>query len=194
MTAIGIQTRAEIVLMGPVRAGKSTVGRLLAERLGKKQVSLDAIRHAYYREIGFDDQFAQEVRRECGFLGLVLYWNLFDAYAVERMLAEYRDCIFDFGGGIYESTESLARVKRALTPVANVVLLLPSADPEETQRILKERDLNPPADIAYNYLRRGLSHPTYQELPKWTVYTAGKTPEETRDEILNRAQSAGGKL
>jgi ATPase subunit of ABC transporter with duplicated ATPase domains len=46
---------ADIVLIGPVRAGKSTQGKLLAKRLGLPQVSLDEVRYGYYKEIGYDE-------------------------------------------------------------------------------------------------------------------------------------------
>jgi shikimate kinase len=42
--------RSEIVLIGPVRTGKSTLGRLLAERLFVPQVSLDEVRLKYYAD------------------------------------------------------------------------------------------------------------------------------------------------
>ena len=122
------ETRSDIVLIGPVRTGKSTLGKLLAERLDLPQVTLDEQRWRYYKEIGYDEELAQEIRRLGGFLALVLYWNLFDAHAVERLLAEHRDCVFDFGAGIYWNDEILGRVQRALNPYRNVVLMLPSPD------------------------------------------------------------------
>jgi hypothetical protein len=107
-------SRAEIVLIGPVRSGKSTLGGLLSKRLGLPQVSLDDLRFSYAREIGFDEALAREIRSTGGFLALVFYRELFAAYAAERMLADYANCVFDFGGGVYESRESLVRVKQAL--------------------------------------------------------------------------------
>jgi hypothetical protein len=53
----------DIVLIGPVRAGKSTLGKLLADRLGLPQVSLDVLRVVYYKEIGFDEVHAQNLRK-----------------------------------------------------------------------------------------------------------------------------------
>src|SRR5512141_136935 len=102
----------DIVLIGPVRAGKSTIGKLLAQRLGLPQVSLDAGRRRYYAECGYDEALAKEIRTRGGFLALFLYWQLFDAHAVERLLEEHRRCVIDFGAGIYESLESFARVQR----------------------------------------------------------------------------------
>ncbi len=115
---------SDIILIGPVRVGKSTLALLLAEKLGWPHVALDELRWKYYREQGYDEHLARQIRQTGGFVALVFYWKLFDAYAVERVLAEHRHCIIDFGAG----------------------------------------------------------HSVYESI----VYTKGKTPEETRDEILNR--------
>ena len=183
--------RTDIVLIGPVRTGKSTLGRLLAERLGLPQVSLDVLREQYYQEIGFDPILAKEIRHKGGFLALVYYRELFAAYAVERMLSEHSHCVFDFGAGIYESDEMFARVQKALADYANVVLVLPSPDIEESLRILPERDTNPPADLTFDINAHFLRHHTYYDLARITVYTRGKTPEETCQEILERVKWKG---
>src|SRR5919199_1093078 len=87
------------VLIGPVRAGKTTVAALLAQHLALAHVSLDAIRLRYYREIGYDEEHARQLREREGFAGLYRYWKPFEAYAVERVLAEHRDAVVDFGAG-----------------------------------------------------------------------------------------------
>lgn len=178
--------KQDIILIGPVRTGKSTLGRLLSERLGRPLVALDDLRWKYYREIGYDDTLAKTIRQRGGFLALVLYWQLFDAYAIERILAEHHDCIFDFGAGAgaAESDENLARVRLALAPYPNVVLVLPSPDTDETLEILKARDAQPPADLNFDFNRHFLERGFYQRLARHTVFTQGKLPEETRDEIL----------
>lgn len=178
--------KSDIILIGPVRAGKSTLGKLLSERLGRPQVALDDLRWKYYREIGYDDKLAKTIRQQGGLLALVLYWQLFDAYAIERILAEHHDCIFDFGAGAVtlESHENLARVRLTLAPYPNDVLVLPSPDTEETLEILKARDVPPPADLIFDFNRHFLERGFYQGLARHTVYTRGKLPEETRDEIL----------
>jgi shikimate kinase len=178
---------SDIILIGPVRAGKTTLGRLLSEKLGWPQVSLDDVRWNYYREIGYDDTLAQTFRQQGGFLALVLYWQQFDAHAIERVLSEHSGCVFDFGAGAgaSESLESLARVQKVLAPYPNVFLLLPSANREESLQILKARDDQPPADLRFDFNRRFLERGIYHRLAKHTVLTKGKLPEETRDEILN---------
>ena len=175
---------SDIVLIGPVRAGKSTLGQLLAQRLGLPQVSVDKLRRKYREEIGYDETLAKEFRARGGFLALYLYWNLFDAYTLERVLADHRKCVIDLGAGIYESHEMFARVQRALQPYRNVILLLPSPDKAESLRILTDRDSDPPNDLNFDFNAHFLDQHSYYDLAKFIVYTKGKTPEETCAEIL----------
>ncbi len=176
---------SDIILIGPARAGKSTVGKLLADHLAYPQVSLDKLRWKYFAEIGYDPQLAQDYRRHGGFLALVLYWNLFTAYAVERILAEHHNCVLDFGADVYDSQESFARVQQALMSYRNVILLLPSPDIEESIQILTARDPHPPADLNFDFHRYFLNHHSYYDLAKYTIYTKGRIPEETCREILD---------
>ncbi len=183
--------KSDIILIGPVRTGKSTLGELLSAKLGRPQISLDKLRWKYYQEIGYDDTLAKTIRQQGGFLALVLYWHLFDAHAIERVLAEHSHCIFDFGAGAgaSESRENMARVRLAVAPYPNVFLILPSPDIEETLQILKARDDHPPADLHFDFNRHFLERGFYQQLAKHTIYTKGRLPEETRDEILGLAVS-----
>lgn len=180
-------TKSDIVLIGPVRTGKSTLAKLLSQQLGQPQISLDDLRWKYYREIGYDDTLAKTIRRQGGFLALVLYWQLFDAHTIERVLAEHHNCVFDFGAGAgaSESHENTARVQQALAPYPNVILILPSPNPDETLQILTARDAHPPPDLNFDFNRHFLERGFYQRLAKHTVFTRGKLPEETRDEILS---------
>ncbi len=178
--------KSDLLLLGPVNTGKSTLGKLLAQQLGIPQVSLDKLRWTNYQEIGYDAELAQMIRGQGGFLALTLYWQLFDVYSVERVLAAHTNCIIDFGTGVgvYESRERFARLQRALAPYSNVFLILPSPDPAESLRILQERDEKPPSDLNFDFSAHFLGHHGYYDVAKFTVYTEGRSPEETRDEIL----------
>ncbi|MEE3264289.1 MAG: shikimate kinase [Candidatus Latescibacterota bacterium] len=175
----------DVVLIGPIGVGKSTQGRLLSQALSLPQCSMDQYRWDYYREIGYDEEFDQRLGAHVGFWGRYLYWKEFECHAVERLLSEQRDCVIDLGGGhsVYEIDTHFSRVRSALEPYRNVVLLLPSSDLDESVQILNERQgksQSDEMDINEHFTR----HHSNFDLAKFTVYTKDKTPEETRDEIL----------
>jgi hypothetical protein len=90
---------------------------------------------------------------------------------------------------VYEDDALFARARAALAPFANVVLLLPSEDPEESIRVLRARGGgSAPAPNEFDFVAHFVRHPSNQDLATVVVYTEGKTPEETRDEILARIQ------
>jgi adenylate kinase family enzyme len=175
----------DIILIGPVGAGKSTLGKLLAERLALPQVSLDKVRFAYYKEIGYDEDHAKHLRENEGFLNLYWYWKPFEAYAVERTLAEHSNCVIDFGAGhsVYEDDSLFRRVQSLLEPYKNVIFLLPSPDLDESVAILHERD-GESVRNGFDFHEHFTKHHSNHDLAKFVVYTKGKTPEETCDEIL----------
>jgi hypothetical protein len=121
---------SQVVLIGPMAAGKSSVATLLAERTGRRNVPLDMVRWAYYFKAGFD--LAEQRRREheSGRLGRLAYWKPFEAHAVERVLADFPDAIIDFGAGhsVYDDEQLLARVQVALAPVPHVSCSSPRSD------------------------------------------------------------------
>jgi hypothetical protein len=132
--------RLPILLLGPHRAGKSTVGRLLAERLGVPLVQLGSISPRHYTEIGYDEA-AMRSSWENGWDGFYRYMQPFEAYAIERALPELGDCILELDSrqAAFNDPDLLARVQRALEPYPNVVLLLPSPDLEEAVRLIEQR-------------------------------------------------------
>ena len=64
---------SDIILIGPVSTGKSTIGKLLAQRVGLPQCSMDEFRLDYYKEINYDEDLARQLREKEGFLGLYQY-------------------------------------------------------------------------------------------------------------------------
>jgi shikimate kinase len=178
--------RSDIILIGPIGAGKTTIGALLAHRLSLPQYSMDERRWDYYKAIGYDEELAKHKRKTEGFWGVYQYWKPFEAYAVERLLSEHNQCVIDFGGGhsVYEDAALFQRVQQALAPYPNVVLLLPSPNEYESVQILNERNKYVPDDKP-NINEHFIRHASNYELAKFMVYTKGKTPEETCSEILN---------
>lgn len=183
-----------VILIGPLAAGKTTVAKLLGVALGMPVVELDDLRWGYYAEIGYDPERAEQLRREGGLSARGAYWKPFEAYGVERLLQDYpAGYVLPLGAGntVYDDPAHFERVQAALAPYPRVVFLTPSPDAETSLRYLGERfrALVPdcPPDVlaqvdAVN--RRFVEHPANARLAKYTVYTAGKTPEQTRDDVL----------
>jgi shikimate kinase len=180
----------EIILIGPMGAGKSTQGRLLSQRLGVPQVAVDDLRWGYYAEIGWSQEEQDRISADEGFAGVYRHWKPFEAYAIGRVLAEHYHCVIDFGAGhsVYHDEAQFAQVRQAMAPFPNVVLLLPCPDLDESVAILRAprqfhiagQELNP------------FFTAHMMKLAKQTVYTEGKTPEETAAEVAELANGAAG--
>ena len=173
----------DIVLIGPIGVGKSTLSDLLAKQLGVQTCALDDIWLNYAGEIGFDVEFAKRLQEKGGFWASYIYRKEFCCYAVERILSEHCDCVFDFGAGhsVYEIDTLFARVQRVLAPYRNVVLILPTSVRSESIRLLEKVRPDMPPDIKEHFV----THHSNYDLAKFTIYIEGKSPEETRDEILD---------
>ena len=176
---------SEIILIGPIGAGKSTIGKLLSEKLQIPQIEMDELRSKYYKEIGYDARLAESKSETEGFWGLYQYWKPFEAYAVERLLSEHNNCVIDFAAGhsVYEDDALFERVRKILSGHKNVILILPSPDLEESINILNER-VEFLREMKPNINEHFIKHHSNYNLAKYTVYTKGKTAAETCEDIL----------
>lgn len=181
-----------IVLIGPSKAGKTTVSQLLGQRLNMPVVQLDDLRWDYYAEVGYDAQKAAEIRAEKGLHGVAAYWKLFDLHAVQRVLADYpQNTVIAFGAGhsYYEDPTALAQAKAALSG-HHVILLLPAPDNNEALRILEARLAEEdPALVGgsiRSFNRIFLEHSSNTRLATLTVYTQDQTPEQTCTAIIEQ--------
>ena len=175
----------KVILIGPISAGKSTLSKLIAEKLGIPCRHMDQARIRYYKEIGYDDDLAGQIRGKEGFLGLYRYWKPFEAHAVERLLSENEEVVIDFGGGhsVYEDDTLFARVQKVMAPFPYVILILPSPDKEKSVKILNERTGGVVSE-GFDFHEHFVKHHSNYDLAKHIVYTEGKAPEETCAEIV----------
>src|SRR5262249_37439970 len=120
------------------------------------------------------------------------FWHCL-AYAAERVVADHQDCIISFGAGHshYEDPTLFARVRQALAPFANVILLMPSADVDKSIETLKarNRERGRPDWVfgGYDFVEHWVKDPCNHELATMTIYTDNKSAEQTCDEIVQRA-------
>jgi shikimate kinase len=181
-----------IVLIGPICAGKSSVAKILAAKLGLPQYTMDDLRWELFADTDYDKNVARQLHEAGDTLGRLEYMKPFEAVAVERIVAEKRGGVIDFGAGhsVYEDEELLGRVERALAPVEYVILLLPSPDPDESTRVLNarfrellDREVGQVDEKLLALNEHFVRHPSIRRLAKLVVYTGGKTAEETAEEI-----------
>jgi Shikimate kinase len=182
----------EAIIIGPTGAGKSTVGLLLADRLNLPSVSMDGVAEPYYNECNFGIAVFQRLRAEQGFLTTHRQWEAVRAHATERVIAECGRVVIDLGAGHthYEDSMMFDRVRRAIEPCPNVILLLPSADLDRSVCLLRERCRSDRGSDwihdSYDFIEHWVKDSCNHDLATLTVFTEGKTPAETCAEIIDR--------
>jgi hypothetical protein len=192
----------EIILIGPVCTGKSTLAPLLADRLHVPRVSLDQLSLTSLAELGYGEatlrNLQQELNHEQATLGNVQQGSLaayrrlepLFASAMELLLRNHFDRILDLGAGHshYQDPALFERVRQALAPYQHIVLVLPSPDLDLSVQILKERSLSQRRFDwivdGYDFIEHWVKDRCNHELATLTVYTQDKTPQQSCDEIL----------
>lgn len=191
-----------VIIIGPMAAGKTTVSGLVAAQLGTQHVALDDVCRSYYEEEGYNRAHAEELLVSQGETGFINYVAPYYAYAVQRVLEDHPGCVLDFGAGhvVHDDPSLFERVRATLAPHQNVILLLPSADLDESIAILHDRILLRVAEYAeegedYSWAidenKRFILHPSNMRLAKATVYTKDQSPEETSQEIIQLVANEG---
>ncbi|MEP6985596.1 MAG: shikimate kinase [Chloroflexota bacterium] len=189
---------ANIVLIRPSGTGKSTIAQLLSEGLDRPMVELDQVRWNYYNEIGYDADYAQQLRKDGGMKALAAYWKPFDIHAVERVLSDYpSNTIISFGAGhsVYEDQAMLEQAKRLLAN-HTVILLIPSPKVDESVAILGQRILAKEPHLTAEIVaglseinRFFLEHPSNYALATITIFTQNKQPIEISQKIIELVNS-----
>jgi shikimate kinase len=184
-----------ILLIGPLGAGKTTVAQLLAERLGLPFCSVDQVRDAYYKNLGYDQTFASRIATsDQGIQGVLRYSKPFEAKMIQQVLADHHGVI-DFGASnsVYDDKDLFALVEKTLAPYPNVILLLPSQDLDESAEILKRRLTQMLTEAGKEFTdelfvlnEHFVKHPSNHQLAKRVIYTKDKTPEEICDELVQK--------
>ncbi|MEU8271261.1 shikimate kinase [Sphaerisporangium sp. NPDC049002] len=162
-------TSPRAVLVGPPGSGKSTVGRLLAQRLGASfrdtDTDVETVAGKPVADIFVDD--GEERFREL------------EAAAVGQALAEH-DGVLALGGGaiLSEATQEL------LAGHSVVYLQVGLADAVQRVGLAQARPLlvlNPRSQLKRLMEER---RPVYERLASIVVATDGRAPEEITDEIM----------
>ncbi len=121
---------------------------------------------------------------KAGIMAIYQYGKIFYAYAIESVLEDHQNCVFDFGGGNNASGYNFEfeRINQALNPYENVILLFPCADREEALEFIYKRwDFKP---IQRELIEHLVFDKSNFKFAKHTVFVEDKTPEEVCKEVL----------
>ncbi|MBR3511748.1 MAG: hypothetical protein IKN74_02175 [Clostridia bacterium] len=171
--------KKSIILIGPSGAGKSSVAEELSKITRMPRLCLDGIANRE-RSNGFRNRFRSSQE--------------YNAFMIRRAIDDAKrhgtPGIVDFGAGhsIYNDPKIFADVKKMMADFKNVVLLLPSADPNESLRIMNERSTGDTRDNKYF-----LNSPCNRELATMTIYGNGRSPREIAESILKYIETRDSK-
>jgi shikimate kinase len=180
-------TMEPIILIGPINAGKSTVAELLAERLSMPLYSLDAEAQQYAVPLGYDIEQYNSMKEE-NLVAAYEYRRGFYDDLVMQFLKAHDQGILDFGAGhpVVSDPRKQQRINDALKPYQNIFLLMPMPDVQESLAILRQRNAVTPGQTDLNELYFKNGNKTFWEIAKHVVYTEGKTPAQTCEEIVKQ--------
>ena len=173
-----------IMLIGPPAAGKSTISNLLAAYLNLPIYALDVEQLPFPSDSNYDANHVNRLYQTEGIRGVWRYQQPFIANHFEQILQAGQASIIDLGAGhaVFENENDLSRVAGIVAPYPHIYHLQPTADKEESIRILKERPRSTINGKDTNlYL---IEHPAYREMATITLYTNDQTPEETCEQLI----------
>ena len=126
-----------------------------------------------------------------GRLAAYRWWEPALPYAVERVFADNEQDPISLGAGHshFEDPDLFDRVRRALSQVRIVVLLLPSPDAATSITTLRERSVERYGHDwnwdGYDFIEHWVCDTCNTELATHVVFTHGKGPTQTAAEVLD---------
>ena len=179
-----------LVITGPRSIGKSTISKIVSEKLGLEYISSDEIGDRAMEHLGGLDK-AIKSGAIAGFINQGGYTLILDIFKNKK------DFVFDLSGGSVSSRKmpkASAEVRAAAKKNSFIVGLLPSENEEESVKILFEREKERVhfKEIGKAELYKKVKEdykkfpPLFKGFCNAIVCTKGKTPEKIAEEIIRK--------
>lgn len=178
---------SNIILIGAMGIGKTSVAKIVAKKLNKKYIDFDELRWPYYRKMeGFDMEKLMSLSDETWYN----YMKPFEAQMVKILLDEFENSVFDFGAGhsVYEDQNHIDLVRKSLEPYKNVIFLRYSSDEQESLDILDNRHTEIPNEAKTFYRRLNehiIKNKCNEMFAKYIIETKGLTIEEISERVIS---------
>lgn len=184
------------VLIGPLAAGKTTVGRILADRLSRAFVDIDDIAWTYTREVGWDLDRLLARDRAVGWADAEREWEVARAHALRRTVEDHPGAIIALGAAYtcYTDPTHARTASKALSQVGHVVHLRPSPDAARSVEVLRRRAARARGRDwiieGHDFIAEWVAHPLNHQVATKTVYTEHDTPEQTGELLVRYLMAA----
>jgi hypothetical protein len=156
-------------------------------------IELDALADTYYRRAGYDAKRGDALERQLGYVAKYRYREPVFPESIRLLFEEHHDCVFDLGAGhtCMLDTALIGRVQEQFAPFTNVVLLLPSRDPERSIAVIRERLRGDPQRAGddwdldgVDFIRLWVTSDQNQRLATHLVFTEEHSPEQIAAQIF----------
>lgn len=191
-----------IILIGPLATGKSTLAAHLSTITGMKNIPVDKVKWHYRFQNGYDIVKSKNILRSNGFDALLNYAiDFFGPKDLEEVLNKFSG-IIDFGATDTHCNDlkRLAEIFQLLDPYPNIFLILPYEDESLSEEVLEKRLVKRLKDdplkgpVLETYLKKNIEFlysPNNLAVAKHVIYSNDRPFHHIAQEIFYKCDFAG---
>lgn len=198
-----MNNQQNIILIGPLGTGKSTIAEHLSIRTGLRNIPVDKLKWYYRLNNGYDLVKSRNILRTNGFSELINYaQSYFGPREIHEILNQFSG-IVDLGASDTHCNDmrSIKAINQYLEPYPNVFLIMPYQDEELSIQVLKKRLIQRYKDdrlkgpVLSSYLEKNeefVRSTQNHSVAKHVVYTNDRSFDKIAEEIILKCDFSQG--